>query len=245
MKRSAGTKFLCAAALALSLATPCIGSASVALNGCAGGTFGSDCGLNELLAGGSFSVNGTQFTTFSLDTFARPLDTSLIRVAPIDSLASPGFTLIDAGGTLRAANGDLTDNTLSFTTSSAFRFIGSTLAVQFGEITNPGEFTFADVSQTVFDSSFSLIANNRVLCDTAACANSIGSDSGSFADQSTVIAFLNIIAGSGNTGDVAQINSITVSFGQVPEPSTLALLVLAFGVVSLGRRRPAQRCIAA
>jgi hypothetical protein len=239
MKKSVGTKFLCAASLALSLATPGIGGAAVALNGCAGGTFGNDCGLNELLAGGSFSVNGTQFTTFSLDTFARPLDTSVIRVAPIDSLASPGFTLVDTGGTLRAANGDLTDNTLSFTTTSAFRFIGSALAVQFGEITNPGEFTFADVSQTVFDPSFSLIANNRVLCDTAACANSTGNDSGSFADQSSVMAFLNIIAGSGGTGDVAQINSITARFGQVPEPSTFALLALAFGIVGFRRGRSA------
>jgi hypothetical protein len=231
--------------LALSLAVPSISGASIALSGCAGGAFGNACSLDELLAGGSFDVNGTQFTNFTLDAFARPLDTNLIQVSPVDSLANPGFTLIDTGGTLRAADGDLTDNTLSFFATSAFRFIGSTLAAQFGEITNPGEFTFADVSETVFDSSFSLIANKRVLCDTAACANSTGTDSASFPEQASVLAFLNIIVGSGGPGDVAQINSITATVAQVPEPATFALLVLAAVIAGFNRRYPPRRYVTA
>jgi hypothetical protein len=208
-------------------------NAAFVLNGCAGGTFGSACGLNELLSGGNFSVNDTQFTNWALSLGS--LNPSLIRVDPLDSFSSPGFTLTDTGNTLRATGGSSTSNILSFNAVRPLGLRNNTLGVQFGQMANPGEFTFAEVSETVFNSAFSLIGNNDVLCDTATCANSTRLDSASFANQSSLLVFTNIDVASGAVGDVAQINSITIAFA-VPEPGTIALLMIGLAAL-LSRRR--------
>jgi len=215
--------------------------ASVVLTGCSGGSFGADCGLDELIAGGSVSVNETLFANWSLSLFdGRPLDASAIRVDPIDNLHNPGFTLTDTARTLRAADGDFSLNDLVFTvsvTGGPLRIYGNSLAVRFGSMSNPGAFTYADAAENVFDAGASLLSNLDLFCQTAACANGGSFDAASFPLQTDLLVFAGINIASESVGDAAQIDSITMRFAQIPEPGILALLGLGIGGMVV-RRRP-------
>ncbi len=113
-------------------------------------------------------------------------------------------------------------------------------------MSNPSVDTYADVSETIFDSSFNLIGNKDVLCDAAACANGTGFDSADFAPQTSLLVFANISAVSAGVGDVAEIDTITLRFAQIPEPGTLTLLALGMTGMgwSLRRRRVRGRLVA-
>ncbi len=107
MRTSSMNKLLALSALVCTLGlAPQKADAVVILNGCAGGTFANDCGLNELLAGADFSVDNKRFTNWDLVLFGGTamLDAGLIRVDPIDSRFNPGFMLTDTGTTLRATS---------------------------------------------------------------------------------------------------------------------------------------------
>ena len=239
MRTSGITKVAALSALVCALgAAPGKADAVVITTGCASAT---ECGLDELLAGGSFLVNQTRFANFDLALFDGRLPTAAsIRVTPIDQALNPGFTLTDLRGTLRAADGDLTRSDLSFNViveSGPLRLRDNTLVVNFGQMTNPGADTFAGISETVFDSGFNLLGDKNVVCDTAACANGSGADATVFAPQASLLVFANIDAVSDAAGDVAQILGATLNFSQIPEPATVGLLALGITGIGWSRRR--------
>src|SRR3954471_16894185 len=94
MTRHLPRKTFAAAALMAAIGgiAPQSASAAVLLTGCAGGSFGAACGLNELVAGGSIAAGGYLFSNFALSLNAgRLLDASAIRVDAIDNPGERGF----------------------------------------------------------------------------------------------------------------------------------------------------------
>ena len=245
MRTSGITKLAALSAMVCALGgAPGQADAVVVTTGCASAT---ECGLDELLAGGSFLINDTRFTNFSLALFDGRLPTAAsIRVTPLDQPLNPGFRLADIGGTLRAADGDLTRSDLSFNVimeGGPLRLRDNTLVVEFGQMTNPGVDTFAGISETVFDSALSLLGDKNVVCDTTACADGTSSDATFFAPQSSLLVFANIDAASVLTGDVAQILGATLNFSQIPEPTTVALLALGMTGIGWSRRRRTTKLV--
>ena len=246
MRTSGITKLAALSALVCALGVaPQKADAVIITTGCASAT---ECGLDELLAGGSFLVNQTRFANWDLALFdGRLPDAASIRIAPIDLPLNPGFRLTDLRGTLRAANDDFTRSDLSFNVimeSGPLRLKDNTLVVDFGEMVNPGADTFAGISETIFDSAFSLLGDKNVVCDTTACANSSGSDAAAFAPQSSLLVFANIDAVSAAAGDVAQIVGATLNFSQIPEPATVGLLALGMAGIGWSRRRSSTERVA-
>ncbi len=209
--------------------------------GCAGGTFGADCGLDELIAGGSFTINDKLFTNWRLQLFSgRLMDASVIRVDFIDSISNPGFVLTDTENTWRAEDGDVTQNDLFFlvtVTGGPLSIVDNELIVEFGDIVNAGGDPFAEVTETVFGSG-GFIAFKEAFCGNPSCANQVISDRRVFAPQKVLQIAKTIDVVALDPGDVAEINKITQTFSQAPEPGTLTLLgVGTLGLLGYGWRR--------
>jgi hypothetical protein len=230
---------------ALGLASAPAG-ASVISTGCdtIGDTrFGTACSLAELVAGGTITINDKLFANFTLAPLGgspRPIDAAVIRVDPIDVLTNPGLTLIDTDGTLRAENGDTTQNDFGFDVNIVagnLRMFGFSAAMAVGEVS--GDDSFTSIFETVLSQDFvDVYGNTLLVCDTLApgCANSTLSDSGSF-DPVTALSVIGGIDLFTSAGGVAQIESITVRFAQVPIPGSLALLGLGLCTLAYTRVR--------
>jgi hypothetical protein len=228
-----------AVALAGALASPLTAHADVTLVGCTGGSFGSACGLDELLAGGSLTVGGYSFANFAASLAGgRLLDASAIRIDAIDQPSAPGFTLVDVGDTLRALNGVLSSNNLSFDIAAvggAKPIVGATLSTATGPLTGTGSFTnaFADLFNPGFTT---LLGNLLAFCDAPSCASGTTTSSVSFAAASAV----SVVAGidvSSVTAGAAEINAVSVVLAPVPEPATISLLALGLGAIASRRRK--------
>lgn len=225
--------------------------AAVILNGCAGGSFADACGLDELVAGGSIVINDKRFSNFTLSVFAgRPLDAALIRVDAIDTVLTPGITLVDTGTTMRAENGDATQNDFSFDVTieaGNLRMWRNTLAVQVGSVagTDGADASYVSVFESVFTQDLgTLLGNKRVDCDApnaATCAGQVGTDLASFdrVDALTVFGGIDVVS---VTGGLAAIESISLRFHQVSAPATLGLLAL--GALMLGLSRQTRCALA-
>ena len=237
----AGTAtLLCALGLA-----PQHAGAAVVLNGCAGGSFGADCGLDELIAGGSIAIDNTQFSSFTLTDFGagRLLDASLIRVDPLAVFLNPGLTFVDTGGTLRAADGQFTLNNLGFNVTVVagdLKIAGNSLSVAVGDITPGSSTNNLFVSEAVQDQALvDTLSNGFVSCDGASpgiCPNGTSAGAG-FSPINGVVALTEVDVFS-DVGGAAAIESFSLQFAQVPEPGTLACLAL--GIVALSSRRRRQ-----
>jgi hypothetical protein len=224
--------------------------AAVILTGCAGGSFNNDCGLDELLAGGSITINETRFSNFSIATLfgSRPIASSQVRVDTLDDQRyNPGLTLVDTGNTLLAANGDFTQSNLTFTVSilpgSNIQIKDNSLAVAIGNVSG-GDLSFIDVNENVFTSDIfnTFLGHKEVFCDTTtSCANTTGTDQAVFALVPGVNVSMGIDVSSFDVGDVAAINTITARYSEIPVPGSLALVLLGLGGAgSVLRRRHAM-----
>ena len=241
MARTLLRSIAAAAAAAGAFALPLGAHASVQLTGCAGGSFGSECGLDELLAGGTVTVNGYSFSNFTLSLAAgRLLNASAIRIDVIEQPLAPGFTLVDVGNTLRAGNGDLSSNNLSFDIGAAAgnpQLVGGALRMAVGDLS--GSASFANAFADLFNPSFTTLLGNLVSnCSAPACANATVASAASFvaANAISVIAGIDVAS---VAGGLADINSLSVVLTPVPEPATISLLALGLCAVA-GRRRGVQ-----
>ncbi len=213
--------------------------------GDAGSTFGTACGLNELIVGGSFTINDKLFSNWTLGLFGgQALSTELIRVDLIDNLGRPGFTLFDTGTAFRVENGVNSRNELSFEvsiTGGPFSIIANELNVGFGEVSGNAS---ASVFKDAADGGGNLLTSLSAVCNTPSCANSsIGIESAAFLPQTLLQVVKDIDLSSGAVGaeGVAEINTITQLFTQqanIPEPGIFALLLvgIAIGLQRLGYR---------
>lgn len=218
--------------------------AAVSSSGCAGGSFGDACGLDELLAGGSLVVDGYRFSNFTLSLNGGTLlAASRIRVDAIDSLTGPGFSFVDLSNAMRSVNGGLTSNNLGFdvtAVASGATIRGASLGADVGDITMGGSYTnvFADL----FNPSFtSYLGNMTNYCDGPSCSNSTQASSLSFAGLSaiSVVAGLDVGAASGG---MAQLNGLSMTIAAaVPEPATWASLAAGLLVLGGMRRRGGLR----
>ena len=121
MKASGCKGKLAGVALALSILgfLPQPSEAAVILNGCAGGSFGAACGLDELLNGGSINIDGTLFSNFTFTDLggSKVLNAGLVRVDSINTSLNPGLTLVATNGAMSVSNGDSILSNLGFNVS--------------------------------------------------------------------------------------------------------------------------------
>jgi len=246
MKSSASGAMAGAAMILCTLGvSPAPANAAVLLSGCAGGSFADACSLEELVGGGSITINDKLFSNFSLSLFGgRPLDASVIRVDTIDSMLAPGITLVDTGGTMRAEDGDATQNDFSFDVSiiaGNLRMFRNTLAVAVGPVAGSDgpDQSYVSVFETVLTQDLStVLGNKRVDCDAAnaaSCAGQTGTDLATFGlvDALSVLGGIDVVS---VTDGIAAIDSITLRFEQVPAPASLALLAVGALALRVSRR---------
>src|SRR6202008_2053328 len=124
--------------LCLAWASPC--QATVTSNcGLAGSDFGTDCSLQELIGGGSITVNGVTFDTFTWQSqvFAGSLGPlTAIRVDGVDSRSRPALTFTDTGTSWDRAGLTVTINHLGFRVRNggSAAFTGRRMYGAFGDI---------------------------------------------------------------------------------------------------------------
>lgn len=235
--------------------------ALIVTSGCTGGDFGNQCSLAELTAGGSFRINDKVFDSWSLSALGIGLpnppttNRQVIRVDQIDSLFNPGFTLVDTANTWRFVNDGTKpiDGTgaaqlldvLVFrvaTIDGVARIKDNTLEVTIGEMLEnvPDGSTHAQVVEDLRN----LPLQKEAVCgldpnpDPSACKNSTLMDHKDFAPVAFLDITKTISLRADSRGDLAEVDSITQRFSQVPEPTTLLLVVTA--LAGLGTMRSCQ-----
>ena len=220
-------------------------SAAVVLNGCAGGSFGAACGLNELIAGGSIEIDNAQFGGFTLDNFGgRVLDTSVIRVDPLSAFLNPGLTFVDTAGVLSVADGEFTLNNLGFNVTMAagdLKIAGNSIAIAVGDITPGSSANNVRVAEILLDPAMAdTLSDIFVICDGASpgiCPNGTSAAAG-FSPIAGVVVLGQVDVFS-DVGGAAALTSFSLQFAQVPEPGTLACFAVGVIALSFRRRRPA------
>lgn len=218
--------------------------------------FGTACGLDELMINnGTITINDKRLSGFTLvdnPTRQITLDAEMpsLRIDPIDSLLNPGITVVDTGDVLRRTGSDVPfDGSFQFlveVVGGAPRIIDNELIVAIGAIVVDPEFGFplASVVEDAF-SGLDLIAQKTVFCFEEACANSTLSDRREFQAQSALAIDAQIFVGGIAPGDLAEIDSITLQFSQIPEPGTALLLLSALaGLLAAARPKFVARASA-
>jgi hypothetical protein len=221
-------------------------SAAVVLSGCAGGSFGAACGLDELIAGGSIEIDNAQFSGFTLDNFGgRVLDTSAIRVDPLAAFLNPGLTFVDTASVLSVADGEFTLNNLGFNVTMLtgdLKLAGNSIAIAVGGIAPGSSANNVAVTEIVLDQAMAdTLSNIFVICDGASpgiCPNGT-SAAGAFSPIGGVFVMGQVDVFS-DVGGAAALTSFSLQFAQVPEPGTLACLGVGLVALSSRRRRPAH-----
>lgn len=199
------------------------------------------CTLQELASGGNITVDGKLFDNWVVDDASSvPIDLSGITVAALDDQPSNSGLQYIADGRLNTLGLDLIDLDLRFTaraTSGLMAIAGTSLHID--------RFTFADgntggfigISEDILkENGVDLIGEQSVFAD-----NSSGSmtkfDSIRFSSIASIVVETNILITGGNTGDGVNLDSFTQRFSQVPEPSTIFLVLAGLTGLLLPKRR--------
>ena len=172
-------------------------------------------------------------------TFAVPIDPSLIQVTPG---GSPGTAILQLNFSSSAGAGELLEAFFHFFVSAPTLF-GYGVDLASASATGDGVVT---ATQDVCPDGF-FAGNSPTLCPTAASAlitfltesDSLLSDQAGFASASSFFDVFTDVAIDGGLAGSANLGSVTLSFGPVPEPSTAALL--AAGLALLARSRAGRR----
>jgi hypothetical protein len=239
-------------ALSLPLMTG-LAQALVTTTGCAGGAFGGDCSLAELIGGGTITVGDKRFDTWTLFENQKPADLANILVTPLDDdPLNPGLRYTGNGEwSLPAESGSTFQvNTFGFkvsTTDGALRIKDNSLELLSVIFGTGSTSAFAEVGEVACTDAFntptpcdSLVANKSVFADQL-FGNQL-TDSATFTPVASLFVTLNVKWGTDSDADSVDLAQFQHRFSQlpvsgVPAPASLALLaVSAFGLLLRSRR---------
>ena len=104
-----------------------------------------------------------------------------------------------------------------------------------------GDNSFAHVSEQIFDPTLVNVLGVRdTFCNdaiTPSCANTTLTDAGALTPPVSGLSVQALIDLAGDAAGAAQVSSVTMQFGQVPEPGSLALVTLGIAAVRVTSRR--------
>jgi hypothetical protein len=219
--------------------------AIVVLTGCAGGDFGDDCSMAELLAGGSIRVDDKLFDNwrdyaaqFTGDGF--PVDADTIRVLPIGEGTRDGIGIRYQSAfffILGANETSSQDTTWTYDVSNIFgnaTIVDNVMRIEAGSAdVGDGLLAAIQIAETVVD------VNNDPLADKLVFIVDPGADQIEVQRFFEPVNFLTVtkdiglvvICDNGDCG-AAFISDFEQSFSQIPGPATLVLL--GAGLLGLG-----------
>lgn len=214
--------------------------ATIITSGCA--DVNASCTLDELVSGGSIVINDKLFDNWFIEDFSTlPVDIAGIDVLPLDDQAMNPGVQFNANGRLSTVGFDLIDLDLGFSVATLDGSAGikdNSLEINgftFG-VGNVGG--FIDIFEDIFDPSGVLLGDKFVTADNLSPPILDLFDSAEFPAQSVVFVEKLILVSGDDSGDTVSLDTFSQRFSQVPEPATIALLVMGIlGVAITSRRR--------
>lgn len=200
------------------------------------------CTLQELAAGGSIRVDGQRFDNWVVNNASSvPVDLSGIVVAGLDDQStSPGLRYI-AQGPLNTLGLDLIDLDLRFavaTIAGSTGIAGTSLQIDqfaFGADNVGG---FIGISEDVFEANGVDLLGEQLAFIDSSSGSMILSDAIFFGSRASIVVATNIIVTGDDSGDTVSLGRFTQRFVQIPEPSTLLLILV--GLTGLSLRRASE-----
>ncbi len=202
------------------------------------------CTLNELVAGASITIDDKLFDDwFTDDASTLPVDISQIDVVALDDQPlNPGLQF-NANEQFSTVGFDEIDFDLGFTVS----VIGGEARIKDNSL-ELGQFTFGQdnvgglitISEGIFDVTGTLVGDKSVIADNLFPGDTSLFDAAAFSPQASLFVTKNVVITGDRLVDVVSLDSFTQRFSQIPEPTTLTIMVIGLVSLGIGRRRPVE-----